>query len=262
MGLPRQEYWSGLPFPSPGDLPDPGIESAFSALVDWFFLSNVGNAVYTYIPSFLDFLPLWVRALSRVPWTVGSHLFSIYACMHAKSLQSCLTLGYPMDCSPPDSSVHEILQARILECPVLLQEIFLTQGLNSCLLGLLHWQAGCLPLAPTGKPIYFMHSVNSVYRSIPISQLIPHLPGLSLECIFRASIGGGKCHLGLVASIPTWNRPPSLSIPRPLSRRCEVQWHLFTSEETSWCVPGCWTPREVWGGKSLNWDGFTFYSLT
>ena len=26
MGFPRQEYWSGVPFPSPGDLPDPGIE--------------------------------------------------------------------------------------------------------------------------------------------------------------------------------------------------------------------------------------------
>jgi len=26
MGLPRQEYWGGLPFPSPGDLFDPGIE--------------------------------------------------------------------------------------------------------------------------------------------------------------------------------------------------------------------------------------------
>ena len=28
LGFPRQEYWSGLPFPSPGDLPDPGIEPA------------------------------------------------------------------------------------------------------------------------------------------------------------------------------------------------------------------------------------------
>ena len=26
MGFPRQEYWSGLPFPSPGNLPDPGVE--------------------------------------------------------------------------------------------------------------------------------------------------------------------------------------------------------------------------------------------
>ena len=32
MGFPRQEYWNGLPFPSPGDLPDPGIKLAFPAL--------------------------------------------------------------------------------------------------------------------------------------------------------------------------------------------------------------------------------------
>ena len=35
--------------------------------------------------------------------------------MHAKSFQSCLTLCNPMDCSLPGSSVHGILQARILE---------------------------------------------------------------------------------------------------------------------------------------------------
>ena len=32
MGFSRQEYWSGLPFPSPGDLPDAGIESRSPAL--------------------------------------------------------------------------------------------------------------------------------------------------------------------------------------------------------------------------------------
>ena len=32
MGFSRQEYWSGLPFPSPGDLPDPGIKPEFPAL--------------------------------------------------------------------------------------------------------------------------------------------------------------------------------------------------------------------------------------
>ena len=31
MGFSRQEYWSGLPFPSPGDLPDPGIEPGSQA---------------------------------------------------------------------------------------------------------------------------------------------------------------------------------------------------------------------------------------
>ena len=33
MGFSRQEYWSGLPFPSPGDLPDPGIEPRVSRIV-------------------------------------------------------------------------------------------------------------------------------------------------------------------------------------------------------------------------------------
>ena len=32
MEFPREEYWSGLPFPTPGDLPDPGIEPGFPAL--------------------------------------------------------------------------------------------------------------------------------------------------------------------------------------------------------------------------------------
>ena len=36
MGFFRQEYWKGLPFPSPGDLPNPGIELASSALTCGF----------------------------------------------------------------------------------------------------------------------------------------------------------------------------------------------------------------------------------
>ena len=37
MGFSRQEYWSGLPFPSPGDLPDPGIEPRSPALQEEAF---------------------------------------------------------------------------------------------------------------------------------------------------------------------------------------------------------------------------------
>ena len=35
MGFPRQEYWSGLPFTTPGDLPDPGIEPSSLILLHW-----------------------------------------------------------------------------------------------------------------------------------------------------------------------------------------------------------------------------------
>ena len=37
MEFPRQEYWSGLPFPSPGDLPNPGIKPVSPELTDGFF---------------------------------------------------------------------------------------------------------------------------------------------------------------------------------------------------------------------------------
>ena len=40
MGFPRQEYWSGLPFPSPGDLPDPGIEPTSPNLAGVFFTTE------------------------------------------------------------------------------------------------------------------------------------------------------------------------------------------------------------------------------
>ena len=44
MGFPRQESWSGLPFPSPGDLPDPGIKTKSPAWqVDSLLLSHLGS---------------------------------------------------------------------------------------------------------------------------------------------------------------------------------------------------------------------------
>ena len=63
----------------------------------------------------------------------------IYVCVHAKSLQLCLTLCDSMDCSWPDSSVHGILQARTLEWVVISfsRASSLTQGSNPQLLHLL-----------------------------------------------------------------------------------------------------------------------------
>ena len=79
--------------------------------------------------------------------------------MRAKLLQLCPTLCDPMDCSPTGSSVHGILQARVLEwvAIALLQGIFPTQGLNPYLLGLLSWQAGSLPLVPPGKLCVYLN---------------------------------------------------------------------------------------------------------
>ena len=67
--------------------------------------------------------------------------------------QSCLTLGDPMGCSPPGSSVHRDSPGKSTEvgCRALLQGIFSTQGSNLHLLCLLLRQADSSPLHPLGS---------------------------------------------------------------------------------------------------------------
>ena len=89
--------------------------------------------------------------------------------MHAKSLQSCLTLCNPMHCSPPGSSVHGILQAIVLKWVV----VYSSRGSSwprdqthiCCLF--LYWQEDALPLVPPGKPVrYFV---------VVVVQLLSHV---------------------------------------------------------------------------------------
>ena len=65
-----------------------------------------------------------------------------------------------MDCSLPGSSVLGNSSGKNIGvgCHAFLQGIFLIWESNPCLLGLLHWQAGSLPLAPAGKPTTVFHS--------------------------------------------------------------------------------------------------------
>ena len=99
MGFSRQGYWSGLPCPSPGDLPNPGIKPRSSAL-------RVDS-----LPAELPGKPP-VSFYSRI---LISHENEGARMCVLNRFQLCLTLCDPLNCSPPDSCVHGILQARILE---------------------------------------------------------------------------------------------------------------------------------------------------
>ena len=68
--------------------------------------------------------------------------------------------------SPPGSSLPGIFQARILGCHFLLQGIFLTQGLNLCLL---HWQMNSLPLSYLGS-LPIISSSSFLLSQTPTSQ--------------------------------------------------------------------------------------------
>ena len=84
----------------------------------------------------------------------------ICAYMRAQSPQSCLTLCDTLDCSLPGSSVHRDSPGKNpgVGCHALLQGSFPTQGLNLCVLCLLHWQEGSFPLAPPGKFNCFVYN--------------------------------------------------------------------------------------------------------
>ena len=69
MGLSRQEYWSGLPFPSPGDLPNPGIEPRSPTLqVDSFPAEPPGKPKNTGVGS-LSLLQ-WIFPTQELNWSL------------------------------------------------------------------------------------------------------------------------------------------------------------------------------------------------
>ena len=87
MQFSRQEYWSGLPFPTLGDFPDPGMEPGLSHCMQTLcHLSHQGSP-YIYIIFFFRFFSHigYYRILSRVPcglWQVlVGYLFHIQQCV-------------------------------------------------------------------------------------------------------------------------------------------------------------------------------------
>ena len=119
MGFSRQEQQSGLPFPPPGDLPDPGIKLKSPALTGRIFIAEppdkpTGGSVK-------------VKSLSRArlfaaPWTVA-----------------CTKLLCPWDFQGKSTGVG---------CHFLLQGIFPTQGSNP---GLSHCRQMLYPLSHQGS---------------------------------------------------------------------------------------------------------------
>ena len=115
MEFSRQQSWSGFPFPSPGDLPNPGIKLGSLAFQADTLLSELPGKplpekmAYGTLPGSPPPNP---HLYHSKEW-FSLLFFKVFTC--AQPLQSCPTLCDPMDCSPPGSSVHGILQARILE---------------------------------------------------------------------------------------------------------------------------------------------------
>ena len=109
------------------------------------------------------------------------------ACLVA---QSCPTLHDPMNCSPSGSSVHGILQTRILEWTAMpsFREIFPAQESNPPLLLLLHQQMASLLLTPPGKPCQIPRAcMLRSFSRVRLCKLSPSPPRIPPQNIFTFS---------------------------------------------------------------------------
>ena len=144
MGFSRQEYWSGLPCPSPGDLPNLGIEPLMSpALAGRFFTTSVTWEVLSFpqVPPNLKYFPLvtsvgksflcWKKKcpfLNALPRSAYSHVFSClrvqFTCLPRISPVSLLcallcapgppSFLRPRAASPhPPGTQHHLLRAKL-----------------------------------------------------------------------------------------------------------------------------------------------------
>ena len=156
-------------------------------IIDFFFFQFYWNIInkparylkYTWWFKYVYIVKEFPHQVNYTSINITSHiyLFEIFLgenikvllfCMPAKSLQCCLTLYDPMDCSLPVTSVRGNSPGKNARvgCHALLQGIFQTHGLNSCLLCLLHWRMGSLPIAQPGEPFTLLTNVNNTSQTI------------------------------------------------------------------------------------------------
>ena len=171
MEFSKQEYWSGLPFPSPGDLPDPGIEPASRVSGGFSTPEPAGKLSISFLKYASTWIPntsgpgishkgLWsklntmqklILRMDRVENLIFQSDVDSYRFCCCCVVQLCPTLCDPMNCSPPGSSVHGDSPGKntTAGCHAFLQGIFPTQGLNP---GLPHCRRILYQLSYPGSP--------------------------------------------------------------------------------------------------------------
>ena len=119
MGFPRQEYWNGLPFPSLGDLPDPGIKPTSPLQADSLPLSHQGNPFW-----YLSVQSLSCVRLLSTPWTAARQaslsITSSQSLPKLMSIESVMPSNHLILCHP-----HFLLPSIFPSIKVFSKESFL-----------------------------------------------------------------------------------------------------------------------------------------
>ena len=83
MGLSRQEYWNGLPFPSTGGLPDPGIKPRSAALqADIYHLSCHGSPIYMCTHTHTHTMYMYICTYMHIHVCICVYTHVYVTCVH------------------------------------------------------------------------------------------------------------------------------------------------------------------------------------
>ena len=97
MGFSRQEYWNGLPFPTPGDLPDPGIGPESLTLAGKFFTTEPSRKPRGF-PCFLQLsLNLSIRSSCSEPQSAPGLVFADCLQLFHFSYKECYQSDFSID---------------------------------------------------------------------------------------------------------------------------------------------------------------------
>ena len=184
---------------------------------------------------------------------------SLQCCVCAQLL-SCVTLWDCMDCSPPDSSVHGILQARILECV----DIFFFRGSSwprdwiciscvSCIGRQILYHCATWEILP----IYS----QSVSRSVMSNSLQPHesqhtrppCPSPTPRVYPNSCPSSRWCHPAISSSVVPFSCPQSLPASEsfPMS-----QFFAWGGQSTGVSALASFLPKNTQGWSPLEWTGW------
>ena len=161
IGLPMSPpTWPSFPPPSPSHpsrlWPSPGLSSpSHTAKSHWLSILQMVIYVSVLLSPYTPPSPFYSAAMSLSLFSMSVSILHAAFSVMSNSLKPHGLHPAKLFC-PWDSGVG---------CHFLLHGIFLTQGSNPCLLCLLHWQMGSLPLVPPGKWLHGSSAPSSRFHT-------------------------------------------------------------------------------------------------
>ena len=256
MGFSRQEYWSGLPFPSPGDLPDPGIEHV-SPTLQADSLPSKPPGKPTYKKTFLSIKTGQLKKYQQIhAWVANSQVLEIMKWISLET-DHPVSLSWVSVASPTEAGLAgwdgELFVGGRADTQLPICSTLQWQPGLSYLPGAIRWVAGALGLhhssqAISQSPFLTLPSFLSSIESVPGGHRVKQA-ARETKAKCRAGAGRRKC--------PSCRVQPGPGSSSRWAGWCGTWRKGRSSTGSAWVLPSTWpqsssTWQVMWTRRSGN----------